>query len=272
MKPNVLALLAEIFYKCEEEESLSVKGTEGRSASASDLTLKAVGNKENVAENRSISAPVLSSGKSGGNSAQKELAEDCESRSWTRASSISGSLDFKAKRQADATPRKAYSETNVSRSSKSSFQSPFQLSFTADIDLDTSEEFLVPNGGLEAEDEKKNPFSGIFQKAVLAGETRKTSAPNQGGVNGSPRLPPKYDQPLLVRRAKQKPRNLAAEDWDMVEEDVEGLRFWICISTCDDTHPPPRRHTHTHARTHATPRKRARDDGNVGKTIRANPH
>ena len=221
MKPNVIALLAEIFHKCEIESLASENGVE-KQTSKSDVDLRYIAaNKENVVDNKSSSAPVLSSDKF----KSIEHRSPRESFKSERSSSISGQINSSNSdpmRQENSYVWKSQSDGQVNSNSRLSFKSPFHLDFTVDNDLQQP----PSNGPLpkqdddkENEKEKENPFSGILQRPVLAGDSKKHNLPAN---YGSPRTTPRQEVPLLMRRNKQKQRTLDLEEWDMQQEEVEG--------------------------------------------------
>ena len=225
MKPNVIALLAEIFYKCETESLPSENGVE-KKASKSDVDPNyIVANKENVMDNKSSGALVLNSEKL----KSSEHRSPRESFKSERLSSISGQTNSSTSdptRPENSYVWKSQSDGQVNSSSRLSFKSPFHLDFTVDNDLQQP----PLNGPLpkqandkENEKEKENPFSGILQRPVLAGDSRKHNSPaNLAGGYGSPWTTPRQEFPLLMRRNKQKQRTLDLEEWDMQQEEVEG--------------------------------------------------
>lgn len=222
MKPNVIALLAEIFYKCETESLASENGVE-KKPSKSDVDLSyIVANKENVMDNKSSGALVLNSEKL----KFSEHRSPRESFKSERSSSISGQTNSSTSDPTRPEVWKSQSDGQVNSSSRLSFKSPFHLDFTVDNDLQQP----PLNGPLpkqandkENEKEKENPFSGILQRPVLAGDSRKHNSPaNLAGGYGSPRTTPRQEFPLLMRRNKQKQRTLDLEEWDMQQEEVEG--------------------------------------------------
>ena len=230
MQPNLVVLLAETFHKCEEHAANSADNRASSTSALSPLVSTRGG--DNEAAQRSASAPAL-------NSADRVASRPfvVTSQDGGPASEIQdGGGCCEIQDGCRTTARKAQSETNVSRAS---FTSPFQLSFTADIDLDASDENVVANG--EPASENQDPFSGIFRRAVLAGVGgRKFSAPNlREDTGGSPRLPPKHEPPLLTKRAKQKPKQLAAGDWDAVDEGIEGRSHDFPVPRVLSPFPPP---------------------------------
>lgn len=228
MKPNVIALLAEIFHKCEIESLASENGVE-KPTSKSDVDLRyIVANKENVVDNKSSSAPILSSDK------HKfiELGSPRESFKSERSSSISGQISSSTSdpmRQENSYVWKSESDSQVNANSRMSLKSPFHLDFTVDNDLQQP----PSNGPLskqgnnynekDADKDEENPFSGILQKPVLAGDSRKHNLRSTlAGGYGSTRTTPRQEVPLLMHRNKQKQRTLDLEEWDMQQEEVEG--------------------------------------------------
>ena len=228
MKPNVIALLAEIFHKCEIESLASENGVE-KPTSKSDVDLRyIVANKENVVDNKSSSAPILSSDK------HKfiELGSPRESFKSERSSSISGQISSSTSdpmRQENSYVWKSESDSQVNANSRMSLKSPFHLDFTVDNDLQQP----PSNGPLskqgnnynekDADKDEENPFSGILQKPVLAGDSRKHNLRGTlAGGYGSTRTTPRQEVPLLMHRNKQKQRTLDLEEWDMQQEEVEG--------------------------------------------------
>ena len=213
MKPNIIALLAEVFHNCEVELLPHEHGVKEKQTSKSDADLHyIVANKENVMDNRSSSAPVLNSDKS----------KDIENGSLREA--LKGNYERLSSmgEQVKSGVWKSQSDGQVNSSSRLSFKSPFQLDFTVDDDVQQA-----PLNGPSKQDvteknkQKENPFSGIFQWPVLAGD-RKQSLPNMPGSGGSPRTTPRQEHSLLTRRNKQKQRTLDLEEWNMQEEEVEG--------------------------------------------------
>lgn len=229
MKPNVVSLLAEIFHKCEIESLASENGVE-KQTSKSDVDLRyIVANKENVVDNKSSSAPVLSSDKF----KSVEHRSSRESFKSERSSSISGQINSSASdptRQENSYAWKSQSDGQVNSNSRLSFKSPFHLDFTVDNDLQQPplNGHLLKEGNdkenvLDKGKDKENPFSGILQRPVLAGDSRKHNLPaNLAGGYGSSRATPRQEVPLLMRRNKQKQRTLDLEEWDMQQEEVEG--------------------------------------------------
>ena len=229
MKPNVIALLAEIFHKCEIESLASENGVE-KQTSKSDVDLSyIVANKENVVDNayKSSSAPVLGSEKF----KSIEHQSPRESFKSERSSSTSGQINSSISdpmRQENSYGWKSQSDGQVNTNIHLSFKSPFHLDFTVDNDLQQpSLNGLLLKQGNEKENflykDKENPFSGILQRPVLAGDSRKHSLPaNLAGGYGSPRTTSRQEVPLLMRRNKQKQRTLDLEEWDMQQEEVEG--------------------------------------------------
>ncbi|XP_020617788.1 calmodulin-regulated spectrin-associated protein 2-like isoform X4 [Orbicella faveolata] len=232
MKPNVVALLAEIFHKCEIESLASENGVE-KQTSKSDVDLRyIVANKENVVDNKSSSAPVLSSDKF----KSVEHRSSRESFKSERSSSISGQINSSASdptRQENSYAWKSQSDGQVNSNSRLSFKSPFHLDFTVDNDLQQPplNGHLLKEGNdkenvLDKGKDKENPFSGILQRPVLAGDSRKHNlTANLAGGYGSPRATPRQEVPLLMRRNKQKQRTLDLEEWDMQQEEVEELQL-----------------------------------------------
>lgn len=229
MKPNVIALLAEIFHKCEAESLGSQNGVEKQTSIKSDVDLRyIVANKENVVYNyKGSSAPVLSSDKL----KFIERGSPRESFKNERSSSISGQINSSTSdptRQENSYVWKTESDSQVNTNSRMSFKSPFHLDFTIDNDLQQplSNGPLPKQGNDNEKDEdkdKENPFSGILQKPVLAGDLRKHNL--RGTITGgysSPRTTPRQEVTLLMRRNKQKQRTLDLEEWDMQQEEVEG--------------------------------------------------
>ena len=223
MKPNIIALLAEIFHKCETESIASENGVEKQTSDVDPSYI--VANKENVMDNKSSSAPVLNSDKF------KSIDHQSPRESFRseRSSSISGQINSSSSdptRQENSYVWKSQSDNQVNSNSRLSFKSPFHLDFTVDNDLQQP----PLNGPLpkqdndkENEKEKENPFSGILQRPVLAGDLRKDNLPaNLAGGYGSSRSTPRQEVPLLMRRNKQKQRTLDLEEWDMQQEEVEG--------------------------------------------------
>ncbi|XP_022802926.1 calmodulin-regulated spectrin-associated protein 2-like isoform X3 [Stylophora pistillata] len=211
MKPNVIALLAEVFQKCKVE-SMSENFVVSKQTSKSDADLRHIlANKEDVTDTKCSSAPVLNSDESkyayGG--ARGSLKSKIE-----RSSSLSGKLTgsaLDAVKQEDSFVKKLQSDGQMNSNSRLSFKSSFHLDFTDDYNgqqppLNGS----LPNQGDEKDNErvkeKENPFTGILQRPVLAGDARK---------HGSPHTTPRQEVPLLMRRNKQKQRTLDLEDWDM---------------------------------------------------------
>lgn len=226
MKPNVIALLAEIFQKCEMESLTSENVVIEKRTSKSDFDLRFISaNKENVMDNKSSSAPVLNSGKLSKFIEHGSPRESFKGKS-ERSSSLSGQLSSSASdptKQENGTAWKSQSDGHMNSNSRLSFKSPFHLDFTVDNDVQQPLNGPLPKQGTEKEKEKENPFSGILQRPVLAGDPRKHSLPaNKAGIHGSPRTTPRQDVPLLMRRNKQKQRTLDLEDWDMQQEEVEG--------------------------------------------------
>ena len=234
MKPNVIALLAEIFQKCEIElESVtSENGVITKQTSKSDVDLRyTVANKENVMDNKSSSAPVLNSDKSKyiGHGSPRESFRSKSDRLSSAFGQLSGSVSDPAK-QENSNVWKSQRDSQMNSNSRLSFKSPFHLDFTVDYDAQQPplNGPLVNQGNdketeKQNEKEKENPFSGILQRPVLAGDSRKHSLPaNMPGGHGSPRTTPRHEVPLLMRRNKQKQRTLDLEDWDMQQEEVEG--------------------------------------------------
>lgn len=225
MKPNVIALLAEIFHKCEIESLASENGVE-KQTSVPDIDLRyIVANKENVMDNKSSSAPVLNSDKSR-STEHGSPGESFRSKS-ERSGSMSGQINSSAAdpvRQENSYVWKSQSDSQVNSNSGLSFKSPFHLDFTVDNDIQQPPlNGPLPKQGIDKEKEKENPFSGILQRPVLAGDSRKHNLPaNLPGGYGSPRTTPRQEVPLLMRRNKQKQRTLDLEEWDMQQEEVEG--------------------------------------------------
>ena len=225
MKPNIIALLAEIFQKCEVE-SVSENCVVSKQTSKSDADLQHItANKENVIDNKCSSAPVLNSDEN--KYTRGSPRESLKSKS-ERSSSLSGKLTgsaLDADKQENSVMWKSQSDGQVNSNSRLSFKSPFHLDFTDDYDgqqppLNGS----LPTEGGEKDNEKfnekENPFTGILQRPVLAGETRKHSLPaNMAVGHGSPRTTPRQEVQLLLRRNKQKQRTLDLEDWDMQQEE-----------------------------------------------------
>ena len=226
MKPNVIALLAEVFHKCEVESLSTENGLKEKPTSKSDVDLRyIVANKENVVDNRSSSAPVLNSDKNKGleHGSPRESFKDKNEK----LSSLSGQLRSTSSdpiEQVKSSVWKSHSDTQVNTNSRLSFKSPFQLDFTVDDDVQQ----LPLNGPLlkqdvhEKDKEKENPFSGIIQRPVLAGDRKRSLPANMPGTGGSPRTTPRQEHSLLARRNKQKQRTLDLEEWDMQQEEVEG--------------------------------------------------
>ena len=234
MKPNIIALLSEIFHKCEIESLMPENGVIEKQTSKSDVDLRYItANKENVMDNKSSSAPALNSDKSK-SVEHGSLRESFKSKS-ERSSSVSGQFSSSASepaRQDNTSVWKTHSDSQMNSNSRLSFKSPFHLDFTIDNDVQVQQPPLngpLPKQGNNKENEKENPFSGILQRPVLAGDSRKHSLP--ANIHGSPRTTPRQEVPLLMRRNKQKQRTLDLEDWDMQQEEVEGMIKLLLLLT-----------------------------------------
>ena len=235
MKANVIALLAEIFHKCEIESLASENGVE-KQTSKSDVDLRyIVANKENVVDNKSSNAPVLSSDKLKFIERGSPRVQSFKSE---RSSSISGQTNSSTSdptRQENSYVWKSESDSQVNANSRMSFKSPFHLDFTIDNDLQQppSNGPLSKQGNNNEKDEDKdeeNPFSGILQKPVIAGDSRKHNLRSTlAGGYGNTRTTPRQEVPLLMRRNKQKQRTLDLEEWDMQQEEVEGTCIYNII-------------------------------------------
>lgn len=218
MKPNVIALLAEIFHKCEVESYSTENGVTENQTSKPEVHLhQLVANKENDMDNKSSSASVLNTDSSKSNE-QEGLRELLTNKHERLGSSSKDRME-----QVKSGIWKSQSDGQVNSNSASSFKSPFHLDFTVDDDMEQP-----PMNGPDMKrdvsenvKEKENPFSGIFQRPVLAGD-RKRSLPNMPGLEGSPRTTPRQEHSLLARRNKQKQRTLDLEEWDVQQEEVEG--------------------------------------------------
>jgi len=245
MKPNVIALLAEIFQKCEVESLSPENGVKEKPASKSDVDLRyIVANKENVVDNRSSSAPVLNYVKNEGveHGSPRESSKGKNERSSSMLGQLRSSSSDPVERVKSGV-WKSHSDTQVNSNSRLSFKSPFQLDFTVDDDIQQA----PLDGPLSKQDEhvkgkeKGNPFTGIFQRPVLVGD-RKHSLPNMTNTAGSPRTTPRQEQSLLTRRNKQRQRTLDLEEWDMQQEEVEGeimcvitlFQSWLLSNPDDD--------------------------------------
>lgn len=223
MKPNIIALLAEIFQKCEVE-SVSENCVVSKQTSKSDADLQHItANKENVIDNKCSSAPVLNSDEN--KYTRGSPRESLKSKS-ERSSSLSGKLTGSALdtvKQGNSVMWKSQSDGQVNSNSRLSFKSPFHLDFTDDYDSQQPPlNGSLPTQGGEKDNEKfnekENPFTGILQRPVLAGEARKHSLPaNMAVGHGSPRTTPR--QEVQLRRNKQKQRTLDLEDWDMQQQE-----------------------------------------------------
>ena len=131
MKPNVIALLAEVFNKCEVESQSNENGVKERPTYESDVDLRyIVANKENVMDNRSSSAPILNSDKNRvfEHGSPRETIQGKNERS----SSMSGRLKSST---SDRIEQLKSSGTQGNTNSRLSFKSPFQLDFTVDDDV-----------------------------------------------------------------------------------------------------------------------------------------
>lgn len=210
MKPNMIALLSEMFYKCEIEEEQVVEDNKLRSRSCTDYS----GNidagikdavKKDLENNRSSSAPMLASEIIAAHcpAVGKKLLDFTKEKSKQRssASEQENQVRDKTTKRTSDDKRSEQSKTKQNRSYS------LQLDFT-----DDGEEMV----------DDKDPFNSIMRKPVLA--SRKYSAPDK--VGGSPRMPPR-PEPRLNKRAKQKQRTLALEDWEMEEKDTTGLSLSI---------------------------------------------
>lgn len=271
MKPNIIALLAEMFHKCEgdQQENNKSKTSQPKQNSTQErhhpVTDSNYDNHQNMSSKSTNSSGCVKS-----TSAPEQL---CRNETLT-----------------DSIPQRAASESVLNNVDKTkSYRSPFQLDFTDDLDPQCDQEILAPR--TTNSKDKQNPFNGIFQKPVLAGKgstprggenynsprllsdnssslgdsgpsratvgggvcqdnTRVTSEndKNQGstrlaadtgsddanmsakgkssvedGVSGgSLKVVPKQDQPLLLRRMKQKQRSLILDGVDSQYEGVEG--------------------------------------------------
>ena len=289
MKPNIIALLAEMFHKCEGDDSETSKDK----TSQSELNKQGNQNSANRAMNL-CSDSVNGSG-------QNDLTSSNNSSGCVKSTSapeqLCGRENSPQEISKHVTPQRAASENMLNKTdNKKSYRSPFQLDFTDDLDLQYDEE-IVTSRTPNIKD-KQNPFSGIFQKPVLAGSALSASPRMQsghgsprvlsnnlstrggmgrederlldrntsvgedgeslgstklpidtggihdstrvsgsglssasvGGSSDSPKQPSKQDQPLLLRRMKQKQRSLVSDSLDGQQEGVEGNE----------------RHTHTH--------------------------
>ncbi|XP_031567239.1 uncharacterized protein LOC116302157 isoform X2 [Actinia tenebrosa] len=241
MKPNLIALLSEIFYKCEVEEDREVKDIKLRSRSCTDYSEKNdAGIKEAVKENsenhRSSSAPMLASEIIATRcpAVGKKLMDFTKEKNKQRSSTSTASEQNN--QEQNKTPRRTFDDKTSEKSkSKQNRSYSLQLDFT-----DDGEEKVEEKGGVDEED----PFNSIMRKPVLA--SSKYSAPDR--VGGSPRIPPK-PEPRLNKRAKQKPRTLALEDWEMEEKDttdihVADLQRSQSLTGLDKTGMEPRRSFH----------------------------
>lgn len=223
MKPNITALLAELFNVCEFEWKSPEIGTEKKLISKSDVDQQClVAKKENFTDNRSLSNPLLHSEKDK-NIGHRSPRENFKVKNG-QISSMPGQLNSSSSeriQQVKSDIWKSQSDSQVNSNTRLSFKSPFQLDFTVDDDLQQpplNEPFTKQD---EHEKDKENPFNGIFQRPVLVRD-RKLSLPNTFSVGGSPRVTPRQEHSLLARRNKQKQRTLDLEEWDMQQEEVEG--------------------------------------------------
>ena len=230
MKPNIVALLSEMYERCEVEV-VSESGISGIQNSTSNFNPNdCSANKDNIMESRSSSALNLSSEKriemfSCIGRSPEDLAKGRSARSWSMSGQLGISNLEKDSRVAidedkHSMWRKSQSENQINSTSRPVFKSPFQLDFTVDSDTQLQETVLTPRQ--ENKKQRENPFSGIFQRPVLVSESRKTSLPIVLGGGESPKVKPKQESPLLLRRSKQKQRTLDYEEWDMQQEEVEG--------------------------------------------------
>ena len=223
MKPNITALLAELFNVCEFEWQSPEIGTKMKLTSKSDIDQQCVvANKENFTDNRSLSNPLLLS-ENDINIGHGSPRENFKVRNG-QISSMPGQLNSSSSeriQQVKSDIWKSQSDSQVNSKSRLSFKSPFQLDFTVDDDMQQPpfNEPLTKQD--EHEKDKENPFNGIFQRPVLVRD-RKLSLPNTFSVGGSPRVTPRQEHSLLARRNKQKQRTLDLEEWDMQQEEVEG--------------------------------------------------
>lgn len=192
MKPNIMALLAEMFYKLELEEETLTNDSKARSRSETSMT--GFGNPDNNTTTRSSSAPMLASEIIAARSplVGRKLKDFAKERNQQRLSN--------SKEETSLDNDKEVNQSNSGRNVEKTKRSySLQLDFTDENNMADS-------------DGNENPFTGIFRKPVLL--NRKHSAP-ETRTSSTP-------SPSLNRRAKQKPRTLALDDWEMDEKDVIG--------------------------------------------------
>ena len=213
MKPNVIALLAEVFHKCEIESSLN----DGHTNAPGVDQCHDVACKENVEETVHVSVSISDSDNG---SEMKHQNEGSERLSAAERQSSSSSDRIRQRNSHGIL--KSNSDTQVNPSSQLAFKSPFQLDFTMDDDLQQA----PLNGAQDIIDKDKgkaNPFSGIFQRPVLVADRKHGLPKMAGSSSGSPRtMSRQQEQSLLVRRNKQKQRAIDVEEWDIQQEGVEG--------------------------------------------------
>lgn len=210
MKPNIIALLAEIFQKCEIESPKNDAMETQMSNQDIDLRCDAA-NKENVVDNMCSSVSVLNT--------------DSDSE---RFSAADGHFTYSSSDHIElmtSSAMKSQKDSQVKTKSHLSFKSPFQLDFTVDDDLLRS----PSNGPQHTNDktkEKENPFSGILRRPVLVGD-RKHGLPCVATSCVNPQTTPRHqEQSLLTRRNKQKQRTINDfEEWDIQHEEVEELKL-----------------------------------------------
>ncbi|XP_048590718.1 uncharacterized protein LOC5518363 isoform X4 [Nematostella vectensis] len=244
MKPNLIALLAEIFHRCEIDTNTVREEKKKRCRSASGVLEETdhTPSYEPRPSARSSSAPMLASDIiSAASPALGKRLMDLSKAKAQRSSSIPERLSTHQDPGVDE--GKSRSETELNSARKNSSGSPFQLDFTARYE--TRESDNKDEGGFS---DAQNPFSGIFQKPVLAREGRKHSAPSVLAAGGSPRVKPRGVEPRLTRRPKQKQRTLALEDWEMGEDDGEvhltDLHRSQSLTGLDKNEAEPRRSFH----------------------------
>lgn len=183
-----MALLAEMFYKCElEEDTLTKDNPIIRSKSV--VNMNGPSAIDNI--NRSSSAPLLASEIIAAHSPAVGRKLKDFTKEKNQSMSTTSHQDDKETLTNDSSEKPLNGERPMDKNNR---DYSLQLDFTDDI---------------QAND---NPFSK-YRKPVLL--TRKHSAPEP--FNRGPKL-----EPSLNRRTKQKPRTLALDDWEMDDKDMIG--------------------------------------------------
>lgn len=197
MKPNLVALLAEMFYKCELEDDTLTSDKKVRSKSATNIT--GFGNIDSGCTTRSSSAPMLASEIIAARSplVGRKLKDFAKKKNQQRSNQQADNDNDEEKAARNSSQQK-----QSTSSDKSTRNYSMQLDFTDEDEISTDSK------------DKENPFNGIYRKPVLLNRKHSAPEPSSSGVS-------KVD-PSFNRRAKQKQRTLTLDDWEMDEKDDIG--------------------------------------------------